>query len=39
LSSAVRAGDITIEGDKSIVARFVKLFPLPEPAPVIAPAD
>jgi len=39
LDAAIRAGDITVEGDKAVVARFVTLFPLPEPAPVTASAD
>jgi DNA-binding HxlR family transcriptional regulator len=33
LDDAVRAGAITIEGSTSAVERFVRLFPLPEPAP------
>jgi DNA-binding HxlR family transcriptional regulator len=32
LAEALRAGEIKIEGDRSAVARFVRLFPLPEPA-------
>jgi len=39
LDAAVRAGDIAIEGDTAVVARFVTFFPLPERAPVTAPAD
>jgi DNA-binding HxlR family transcriptional regulator len=35
---AVGAGDIEIEGDRAVVARFLGLFPLPEPAPVPVPA-
>jgi DNA-binding HxlR family transcriptional regulator len=33
LDEAVRAGDIGLEGDRRIAARFVKCFPLPEQAP------
>jgi DNA-binding HxlR family transcriptional regulator len=32
LAEALRSGDIRIEGDESAVARFLGLFPLPEPA-------
>jgi DNA-binding HxlR family transcriptional regulator/putative sterol carrier protein len=32
LAGALRAGDLTIEGDKAAVERFVRLFPVPEPA-------
>ena len=32
LAEALRSGDVKIEGDESAVARFVTLFPLPEPA-------
>jgi DNA-binding HxlR family transcriptional regulator len=39
LNAAVRAGDIAIEGDTSVVARFVTLFPLPERAPVTVSED
>ena len=31
LEEAVRAGDLTIEGDRQVVERFVGLFTLPEP--------
>ncbi len=35
LAEALRSGDVRIEGDESAVARFLTLFPLPEPiAPV-----
>ncbi|MDQ3675885.1 MAG: winged helix-turn-helix transcriptional regulator [Actinomycetota bacterium] len=34
LSDALGAGDIDIEGDEQAVARFLGLFPLPEPAAV-----
>lgn len=34
LPEALRAGDVTITGDQSVVARFLGLFPLPEPADV-----
>jgi len=33
LEEALRSGDVEIEGDESAVARFLTLFPLPEPAP------
>lgn len=32
LAAALRSGDVKIEGDESAVARFLTLFPLPEPA-------
>ncbi len=32
LVEALRTGDLEIEGDESMVARFLSLFPLPEPA-------
>jgi DNA-binding HxlR family transcriptional regulator len=32
LAEAVRSGDVKIEGDESAVERFLRLFPLPEPA-------
>jgi DNA-binding HxlR family transcriptional regulator/putative sterol carrier protein len=32
LKEALRSGDLKIEGDGSAVARFLTLFPLPEPA-------
>jgi DNA-binding HxlR family transcriptional regulator len=32
LAEALRSGDLKLEGDKSAVARFLSLFPLPEPA-------
>ena len=35
LDEALRSGDLKLEGDKSTVARFLTLFPLPEP---VAPA-
>lgn len=38
LDEALQAGDIEIDGDAEVVARFVGLFPLPEPAPVPGPA-
>ncbi len=34
LPEALRAGDATIDGEKPVVARFLGLFPLPEPASV-----
>jgi DNA-binding HxlR family transcriptional regulator len=33
LADAQRSGSMTIEGDKAAVQRFVRLFPMPEPAP------
>jgi DNA-binding HxlR family transcriptional regulator len=38
LSGALRAGEIVIEGDRSAVTRFLRLFPAPEPVPVSAGA-
>jgi hypothetical protein len=38
LAEAVRSGDVKIEGDESAVARFLTLFPLPEPASPVAGA-
>ena len=32
LTDAQRSGKLTIEGDKATVQRFVRLFPIPEPA-------
>jgi DNA-binding HxlR family transcriptional regulator/putative sterol carrier protein len=32
LADALRAGDVTIEGDKAAAKRFLRLFPLPAPA-------
>lgn len=32
LAEALRSGELKIEGDGSAVERFLKLFPLPEPA-------
>jgi putative sterol carrier protein len=31
-ADALRAGDLIVEGDKSVAKRFVSLFPLPSPA-------
>jgi DNA-binding HxlR family transcriptional regulator len=36
LDEALRAGEIRIEGDRRTVNRFVRLFPLPEPAAAVA---
>lgn len=33
LAEALRSGDLEIGGDGSAVARFLTLFPLPEPVP------
>ncbi len=38
LAEALRLRDIKIEGDESVVARFLTLFPLPEPAAPVAGA-
>jgi DNA-binding HxlR family transcriptional regulator len=38
LTEALKAGAIKIEGDESAVARFLTLFPLPEPATPVAGA-
>ncbi len=38
LAEALRLRDIKIEGDESVVARFLTLFPLPEPAAPVAEA-
>src|ERR1700716_1101019 len=35
LDDALRADDVTISGDSGVVARFLRLFPLPEPASTI----
>jgi DNA-binding HxlR family transcriptional regulator len=34
LAGALRSGDVRIEGDRELVARFLSFFPLPEPAAV-----
>ena len=36
LDAALKAGEIEIEGDADLVARFVRLFPLPQPVAVEA---
>ena len=38
LADAQRAGRMTIEGEKAAVQRFVRLFPMPEPAAAVSPA-
>ena len=38
LEEALRSGEIEIKGDESAVECFLTLFPLPEPAPLAAPA-
>jgi DNA-binding HxlR family transcriptional regulator/putative sterol carrier protein len=38
LAEAVQSGNLKIEGDRSAVARFLTLFPLPEPATPVARA-
>jgi DNA-binding HxlR family transcriptional regulator len=35
LSEALRSGDVKIEGDEAAAERFLSLFPLPEPAPLV----
>jgi putative sterol carrier protein len=32
LDDAVRTGEVTVAGESAIAARFLQLFPLPEPA-------
>lgn len=36
LSEAVAAGDLTVSGNRTLAKRFVRLFPLPEPAAAVA---
>jgi DNA-binding HxlR family transcriptional regulator len=36
LADAIRAGDVTIEGDERAVTRFLELFPHPQPAAAAA---
>ena len=38
LADAQRGGTMTIEGDKRAAKRFLRLFPMPEPAPAVSPA-
>jgi DNA-binding HxlR family transcriptional regulator len=38
LADAQRSGTMNIEGDKAAVERFVRLFPMPEPATALSPA-
>ena len=38
LADAQRSGRMTIEGAKAAVERFVRLFPMPEPAAAVSPA-
>jgi DNA-binding HxlR family transcriptional regulator len=38
LADAQRSGSMTIAGDKKAVQRFVRLFPMPDPAPAPGPA-
>jgi hypothetical protein len=35
LRGAIRDGDVELEGERLAAERFIKLFPLPEPAPSI----
>jgi putative sterol carrier protein len=36
LTEAMRSGDVRLEGDETVVRRFLTLFPLPERAPASA---
>jgi DNA-binding HxlR family transcriptional regulator/putative sterol carrier protein len=38
IADAKRSGKLTIEGDKKAVERFVRLFPIPEPAAAVSPS-
>jgi DNA-binding HxlR family transcriptional regulator len=38
LADAQRSGTMAIEGDKAAVERFLRLFPMPEPAAAVSPA-
>jgi alkyl sulfatase BDS1-like metallo-beta-lactamase superfamily hydrolase len=38
LADAQRSRTMSIEGDKALVERFVRLFPLPGPAATVSPA-
>jgi len=38
LADARRSGNMTISGDQAAVKRFVRLFPMPEPAAAVSPA-
>ena len=38
-ADALRSGDLRVEGDKSAAKRFVTLFPLPERAAALEPAE
>jgi alkyl sulfatase BDS1-like metallo-beta-lactamase superfamily hydrolase len=38
VAHAQRSGTMTIEGDKAAVERFLRLFPMPEPAAPAGPA-
>jgi DNA-binding HxlR family transcriptional regulator/putative sterol carrier protein len=38
VADAQRSGRMKIEGDKATVQRFVRLFPMPEPAAAVSPA-
>jgi DNA-binding HxlR family transcriptional regulator/putative sterol carrier protein len=39
LADAQRSGELTIEGDKAAAKRFVRLFPVPEPAAEMSPTS
>jgi DNA-binding HxlR family transcriptional regulator len=39
LEDAVRTGDVTITGETAAIARFLRLFPLPEPATASEPGS
>jgi DNA-binding HxlR family transcriptional regulator len=38
LADAHRSGTMTIQGDEAAAKRFLRLFPIPEPAPAVSPA-
>jgi DNA-binding HxlR family transcriptional regulator/putative sterol carrier protein len=38
LADAQRSGKLTLDGDKAAVERFVRLFPMPQPAGAVSPA-
>jgi DNA-binding HxlR family transcriptional regulator/putative sterol carrier protein len=39
VADAQRSGTLTIEGDKAAAERFFRLFPMPEPAAAVSPAE
>jgi hypothetical protein len=38
LADAQRSGKMKIDGDKAAVERFIRLFPVPEPAAAVSSA-